>query len=227
MNQYAHHCRWVKDKITEFATTIFKVYGNELVLKLEDYNLLSNENNCLESSTALGFIIEEFLISKLEVFTQDNKDFCIKRAIDNTAINHSYDCYCKYKDILFMINIKTEKNSSNNNAISAINILHNDYCSDKEQIKAYLVFKVYYKYGLSRRKQERALIIQNIDTFYLEEIDFSAGHKQDYRNWSGVFKGQSGRLQISKKFKQDNQVDFQKISYEITYNFIQGIFESC
>ena len=62
---YSEKLRFVQNKIQEYITAILKVYGNELLLLLADYNLLQDSCNCIESSTAPGFILEEFIISKL------------------------------------------------------------------------------------------------------------------------------------------------------------------
>ena len=79
MNNYCEKIKFVKTKIVSYLNEIFKVYGNELLLRLEDYNLLQNKDNCIESSTATGFIMEEFIVSKLETYSQshNNIDFLI------------------------------------------------------------------------------------------------------------------------------------------------------
>lgn len=82
-----------------------------------------------------------------------------------------------------MLNIKVEKLNSHNNAIAALNLLHNDYVQENpEQIKAYLILKINYKFGKSLKDQQRKIIINNIYSFFLEEVDFQQGHKQDHRN---------------------------------------------
>lgn len=70
---YYRNLKVLQSKVENYAKQIFKAYGNELVLKLEDYNLLEDENNCIESSTAIGFIIEEFLTSKISIYTKITK----------------------------------------------------------------------------------------------------------------------------------------------------------
>ena len=72
MNNYYQKLNFIKEKVINYLEQIFKVYGNELVLSLEEYNLLSNENNCIQSSTATGFILEEFITSKLELYSKDH-----------------------------------------------------------------------------------------------------------------------------------------------------------
>ena len=86
---YSKKLRYVQKKIQEYITTILKVYGNELLLLLEDYNLLQNPHNCIESSTAPGFILEEFIISKLAIFTQDHdgeKEINLYAVWDNSCV---------------------------------------------------------------------------------------------------------------------------------------------
>ncbi len=238
MSLYSDKCAYVGNQVWQDATNIFNVYGNELILRLEEYNLLTHPNNCLESSTAPGFIIEEFLSSKLEIFTnaraQNNlttpakqNNFIIQRAIGATSF--SYDCFCNYGDTLFMINIKAEKSGSNNNAVAAINRLYTDYCcNEPKQEKAFLVLKIHYSYGSSANKPTgsngRCILIDKIESYFLEEIDFSVGHKQDHRNWSINNNLNSGRLQITRKTLKENRLNFNDISYGKTFDFIKNIF---
>lgn len=130
MNEYYHKLKFVKEKVTEYLTQIFKVYGNELLLRLEDYNLLQNQNNCIETSTATGFIMEEFITSKLAVYSQEHNntdEIKIKKLEGQATVNSSYDCFAEYNDILFMINVKVEKRGSKNNGVAAINMLYDNY----------------------------------------------------------------------------------------------------
>lgn len=126
-NNYWEQALKFKCKILTYVKTILQVYGNELVLKIEDLNLLKNDDNCIQSSTAIGFCMEEFIISKLKIFTKDHdgvNDFAIQRENINTT-GSSYDCYSFVGKEKFLINVKVDKGS--NNAIAAINKLHTDY----------------------------------------------------------------------------------------------------
>lgn len=226
-NEYFVNISYVKKKLEEYLSTIFKVYGNELVLKLEDYNLLQSEHNCIESSTATGFIMEEFITSKLEIYTSNhNETNEIKvHKISNSTVNSSYDCYVEYKNIFFMINIKVEKSRSNNNGVSAINILHYDYVEcNADKDKAYLVLKTNYCFNKSSKDGERKIFIDKIYGYFLEQIDFSKGYQQDNRNWSSNFNGNSGRLQITQTILKNNQLKEKDISYERTKEFIHKIY---
>ena len=124
-----------------------------------------------------------------------------------------------------MINIKIDKN--NNNAIAAINRLYSDYCIDS-QIKSFMILKIKYRIGFSKRIGEigeRKIFIDNIDSFFIEEIDFSNGHKQDNRGGSKIANPNSCRLQISPKFRKDNKIKIDSISYQNTVKMIKDIFE--
>lgn len=227
---YSTKLRYVQNKIQEYVATILKVYGNELLLLcLEDCNLLKNPRNCIESSTAPGFILEEFIISKLEVFTHDHdgeEEIVIKRN-DKSTTASSYDCYVNFKNIKVLINHKAEKEGGENSAIAAINKLNGDYViSEPEQEKAFLVLKLKYKYIVSEKDNQRKFFISDINSFFLEEIDFSKGHKQDHRNWSKNFKSSSGRLIIDESFKKQHNIKDEKMSYLNTRKFIAKLAES-
>ncbi len=226
-NQYCDKLNYIKSEIVKYLTDIFKVYGNELLLRLEEYNLLKSENNCIESSTATGFILEEFITSKLEIYTKHHSDkgqIKIHKLVGSTVAT-SYDCYAEYQGVYVMINVKVQKNTSSNDAISAINLLYNDYVKN-DKIKAYLVLKTYYSFGNSAKDNERKILINNVDGYFLEQIDFSNGHKQDHRNWSDNFNGNSGRLKITKSILQNNQLKYEDISYDKTKSFIEEIYNS-
>ena len=168
-NRYYENLKDFQKKITFYANEIFKVYGNELLLRLEDYNLLENNNNCLETSTAFGYIIEEFLVSKLEIYSQTHKlpnDYRIKRGKGSTT-TASYDCTAGIRNgITALVNIKADKKS--NNAVAAINILYNDYVvNNPKQTKCYLVLKVHYKISSSEKDGQRKIFTDKVSSFFL------------------------------------------------------------
>ena len=228
MNNYYKKLNIVKTEIEKYLSEIFKVYGNELLLKLEEYNLLTNPNNCIETSTATGFVMEEFIISKLEIYTKDHDGKTkvrIQRLNNLSTVNSSYDCYTIYQGIYIMINIKIQKEGVENSAVAAINILHNDYvCSENGCEKAYLVLKTFYNFGESEKDLQRKIKINGISSYYLEEIDFSSGHKQDHRNWSDKFTANSGRLKISDNWRNSHLLNETEISHTTTKGFLDKIF---
>lgn len=227
MNAYFEKIKFVKSKVVSYLNDIFKVYGNELLLRLEDYNLLENRYNCLESSTATGFIMEEFIVSKLETYSQSHNnidEIRIERTANHKTQKTSYDCCVYYQDVFFMINVKVNK--KNNNAVSAINILYNDYaCNNPEMEKSFLVLKTNYTFGESEKTKENKILIKEISIYALEEIDFTIGHKQDHRNWSKEYKSASGRLQISNKFRKLNSLKEEEISHNKTKEFLEKMYK--
>ena len=199
-----------------------------MLLRLEDYDLLTNPGNCIESFTATGYLLEEFAVSKLEMYTAGHdgiSDIKILRMKDTATASASYDCYAIYKNIFIMINMKAEKVGSYNNAVAAINMLHSDYVStEPEREKAFLVFKINYDYCASERDQKKRIRIKKFDGYFLEEIDFSNGHKQDKRNWASEFNPNSGRLLVSRKWKTSHMLPENEISYNRTKQFIDIIY---
>lgn len=228
MNKYYEKLKFVKSKVEKYLYEIFKVYGNELLLRLEEYNLLTNPSNCIETSTATGFIMEEFIVSKLETYTRNHNgvnEIKIQRINGQSTIGSSYDCFTVYDGVFVMVNIKVQKKGAANNAVAAINILHNNYvCTKPTQKKAYLVFKTFYDFGLSKNDSQRKIMIQGIGSYYLEELDFSSGHKQDHRNWSEDFNAKSGRLQVSDSWRKTHILKEDDISYSRTKKFIDSIY---
>ena len=228
MDTYYEKLSFVKSKAKHYLKEIFKVYGNELLLQLQQYNLLANPHNCIETSTAPGFIMEEFIVSKLEIYTADHdgeNDIKILRLANQTTANSSYDCYAYYKGLFVMINIKIQKEGAANNAVAAINILHRDYVElSPLQEKAFLILKTHYTFGNSATDSQRKIKIRDIECYCLEEIDFSKGHKQDNRNWSANFNANSGRLQLPASWLIHNLLPNEEISYNTTRKFIDDIF---
>lgn len=226
-------------QIKEYAMHIFRTYGRELVLRLEEYNLLQNKHNCLESSTALGFIIEEFIVSKLEMYTHSGpSEYLIERFTGATA-SESYDCYSvdTQSKVKYLVNIKAEQGSSKNNAIAAIGQLYKNYVeTDPDQEKSYIILKIRYSIRDAyeetdtRRAKPRHLYIEELQSYCLEEVDFSQGHKQDNRSWSSKPKSGSqrnnGRLNVSDRFRADHRMPQSEISYRATCVMLEQIINS-
>ena len=230
MNKYYEIIKEAKTKIKKYLDTIYQVSGDELLLELEHYNLLTNKNNCIETSTATGYIMEEFITSKLNLFTSKHKEkydeIVIEKLPDDVSTaNSSYDCFANYKGIQILINIKVEKRATNNNAIAAINILHKDYVTiNPNKEKAYIILKTCYSFANSKKDGERKIKIDETKCYALEEIDFSEGHKQDHRNWSREYNENSGRLQVPKTWIKNKKLKEKDISYKKTKRFIDDIY---
>ena len=234
MNPYYAKTLDFQEKLKKYASCIFRTYGRELVLRLEEYNLLQNKHNCIESSTAIGFVLEEFLVSKLEMYTHcDDSEYIVDRFVGATA-SESFDCFSIKDGMKFMVNVKAEKAGQQNNALAAIGQLHRNYCLEEPEMeKSFVLFKV--KYSIRdayedseyRRAKPRHLYIDSLDSYCLEEVDLSKGHKQDNRSWSASAEGKNtrnnGRLQISKAFRESHQVPEDEISYQNTFNMLENL----
>lgn len=232
MNAYFKNICEAKDKIKAYLDTIYQVSGDELLLELEHYNLLENPNNCIETSTAIGFILEEFITSKLEIYTKkfhsNSDEILIKKISTSSATKYSFDCYGLYKNILFLINIKVQKEGSTNNAIAAINRIYKDYVEESidniNAEKSYLILKTHYGFAKSKNDGGRKISIKGTQCYALEEIDFSKGVLKDHRNWSKTFNENSGRLQIPNKWLINHRLKDSEISYNTTKDFLTSIY---
>ncbi|SJZ49557.1 UpaP162 family type II restriction enzyme [Mycoplasmopsis verecunda] len=192
---------------------IFKVYGYEIEIKAEDLNLLKSENSCIRSSTAIGYIIEEFVYQKLKNIIK----FDISKSIHRSGVstqNSSFDFIYSTKTYDVLVNIKTEINGSHNNAVSAIKKLYSDYNNyyNKGRDFYFIVLKIRYEIDDKDKKNNiekfyDKIHITSISSYALEEIDFSSGHMQDYRNWSREFKNESGRLIVTNKFYEQHKLN--------------------
>lgn len=221
-NTYYKNALFFKDKLIEHINEIFEKYQYRITLKMEDANLLNLSDNCIKSSTALGFCIEEFVISKLLEKTKNNNDkednIFIQRSNNKGTQNSSYDFFSKFINNLYLVNIKVDK--SNNCAVAALNQLYKDYVIDNHNIdKHFFILKIHYSLC------KNYININYIDGYFLEEIDFQFGYYSDSRNWSNIYNKKSGRLQVSKSFFDKNKKDINNISYEITKQQIIDMFE--
>lgn len=237
MNKYLQKTTDFQEKLKEYANCIFRTYGKELVLRLEEYNLLQNKHNCIESSTAIGFVLEEFLVSKLEMFTHctDDSEYVVDRFNGATA-SESYDCYSVRDNIKFLVNVKAEKSgSSGNTAIAAIEQLHRNYCNDDgEYQKCFILFKIHYSIhdayedDAHRRAKPRHIHIDDLSSYSLETVDLSGVWYQDNRQWSVKEDGQktknNGRLKVSLAFRKKHVVQNEDVSYKNTCNQIDIIW---
>jgi len=231
-SEYVTNILDFKEKLEAYVEQIFKYSSNELILRLEQLNLLNNKNNCLESSSAFGFIIEEFLVSKLDEYTirhDGNKDYRIERPLKPTT-NSSYDCVSSiHGGIQALINVKVcREGCSPNDAVAAIQQLYKDYVEEQPFLeKCFLVLKVPYSFCESIRGAsfgERAISVGRATSYFLESIDFSKEHRQDNRRWSrGGGQKNSGRLLISEAFRKRHIVAKEEMSYANTVSMLKAV----
>ncbi|QGZ97943.1 hypothetical protein GE118_04020 [Mycoplasma sp. NEAQ87857] len=226
----------LKEVLLKEIDNIFKVYGYEIEIKAEDLNLLKSKYSCLRTSTALGYILEEFVYQKFKNVFKNNKDWVIWREGESTQ-NSSYDFVLSCNKFDALINIKTENINSQNNAVAAINKLHFDYEKKYNSGKDfyYILLKVIYSIDNKQTAMKTETIeyykkmqIQRFTCYALEEVSFINGHNQDSRNWSNKgFKKESGRLIISDSFLKKNRLnEEQEISNYQTLHFIESMYET-
>lgn len=224
MNNYSEIAIELQSKLEEAINNIFEITNNEISINVEDVNILQRDNNSINSSTAIGYILEEYLIRKIEQYLSSpdcHLEFSMKP--NNKANTSSYDFSLVYKDHLFYINLKANRNV--NDAIATINRLYSDYVEyEGKNPLHYLVFKTNYDIDKSKISNQNKIIIKGTYSFFLEQIDFSKGWKQDHRSWSPGGKLNSSRLIVSKNFFNENQIEISKISYEQTRTYLEEMF---
>ncbi|UKS54438.1 UpaP162 family type II restriction enzyme [Mycoplasma feriruminatoris] len=224
MNNYYKIAIKLQKLLSEVIQEIFSYKNNELEIKVEDLNILQREINSVSSSSAIGFLVEEYLIiNLLNYFNSSKNDKQIIMNINKVTNKNSYDFSIKYKEHLFYVNLKSNK--TNNRTIAAIQKLYDDYVSYTEQTPLhFLVFKINYHIGLSTDNQNIKIIIDNTQSYFLEEINFDQWH-QDKRSWSEKLNLNSGRLIVSDKFLKDNLLEIDQISYEKTKDQLAKIYK--
>jgi len=148
------------------------------------------EGSAVNSSTAFGFIIEEFLVQQLSTKEYDKPK--------ESTIASLYDFKFKMDDkIELLVNLKVERAGGSNSGICAGNILKNYYSKD-DKPKLYLIVKS--GYDINNKKSE--VIFNGLSSVYLESFLIKKNMlKSDSRNWSNTFNILSGRLQLPSKYK--------------------------
>nr|WP_307919134.1 hypothetical protein [Mycoplasmopsis bovis] len=63
MNNYSEVAIELQSKLEEAINNIFEITNNEISINVEDVNILQRDNNSINSSTAIGYILEEYLIN--------------------------------------------------------------------------------------------------------------------------------------------------------------------
>lgn len=211
--------KYIEEKIQD----IINEFNGEFELKINGINVLENENNVIKSSTVIGYCIEEFIVSKL-LNNNNNNKFKIKRS--SKATENSYDFFSEFnfEDVnnLFLVNIKMQKQGSQNNAIAAINKLYYDYVEKElpNTQKHFMILVLNYDIDKDKIK------ISNFYSYFLEQINFDnkQNWSQDKRSWGKTTNLNSGRLQCSFKQRKNLKTDYNLISFEITKRQIKKIF---
>nr|WP_307934770.1 hypothetical protein [Mycoplasmopsis bovis] len=67
MNNYSEVAIELQSKLEEAINNIFEITNNEISINVEDVNILQRDNNSINSSTAIGYILEEYLILRIYI----------------------------------------------------------------------------------------------------------------------------------------------------------------
>nr|WP_307935113.1 hypothetical protein [Mycoplasmopsis bovis] len=69
MNNYSEVAIELQSKLEEAINNIFEITNNEISINVEDVNILQRDNNSINSSTAIGYILEEYLIKNIKIYS--------------------------------------------------------------------------------------------------------------------------------------------------------------
>lgn len=142
---------------------------------------LALKGSSINNSTAIGYIVEEFIVRQLpDIFKKE------KISTNNSAFDFKY---LEDNILDLVVNLKAEKKGSSNKGICAGNILKDFYTSNNNP-KLYLIAKS--KYEIDEENSQLKIIDNNsifLESFILDNLN------ADKRNWSADFKPLSGRLQ--------------------------------
>lgn len=226
------------DSISDFRKKILEYVEN--VLKYVQHRIFVTVGGIVIPSEIIcqycdGLVVEnlirEFLVSKLDEYTirhDGKKDYRIRRT-GHSVSETSYDCISDiHNGIRALVNVKVCKSGGANNAVAAIQQLYKDYVeTDPKVEKCFLVLKVHYGFCHSIRNAsqgERAISIEKVEAFFLDDVDLSKEHLQDHRSWSGKAKNpNAGRLQVSDAFLASHIVPAPNVSYENTVKMLKTV----
>ncbi|MCU0444759.1 MAG: hypothetical protein MUE85_07555 [Microscillaceae bacterium] len=177
---YQDVARYFQILVDETIKCIWSFHHSTILFEMNQVKL-ALEGSSINSSTAIGYIVEEFIIRQLPNFFKKEKI-----STNNSAYDFKYD-----DDGLLdlVVNLKAEKKGSNNKGICAGNILKAFYTANNKP-KLYLIAKS--KYEIDEGNSLLNIIGNN--SIFLES--FIMGNvNADKRNWSADFNPLSGRLQ--------------------------------
>lgn len=160
MNPYYAKTLDFQEKLKKYASNIFCTYGRELVLNLAEYNLLHRENVDMENSNVINMALEEFLASKLEIYTHCvGSEYVIDRSV-RAVKEIQYDCYTIRDGVKYMFNVKAEavQNSADDSVSSA-------------KRKDENAFELRVKYSLRDSYKEPKSGVYHPRHIYIEQVD--------------------------------------------------------
>jgi len=182
--EYQKIAELFKNAVMEDINKIWAKHKSSILMELERVKLCTQDST-INSSTAIGYILEEFIIKQLP------KEY--DRFNGSTTIAAA-DFFWKDKSkIELYVNFKADKGGKSNNAVCAANKLINLYSQNKKP-KLMLILKSVY----SIDENHSRIHIKDVRSVFLESFLFEYKNKvsKDNRNWSKEFNPTSGRLQV-------------------------------
>lgn len=199
--------------VEEVIESIWENHNNKINMELNNIKICLG-GSAVNTSTAIGYMVEEFLVRQFPTF--------LKRSLSSTINSPEDALYENDQKIELMINLKVEKNTSSNNGIVAANILQQRYLSNTKP-KLYLVLKS--KYHLDEINS--TLLFNGLESYYLESfINDPTCLNADSRNWSQEFNILSGRIQCPSKEKLKEKSIETIPPYSEIHKFMKGLAEN-
>lgn len=189
---YLKYALLFQELVMQDVEHILNKHKRTLYISINEVEL-AKKDSAINSSTAYGYIVEEFIVRQLPYY--------YKKPLENT--NNSPFDFQLISDgkIHLYVNLKVEKDT--NNAVCAAGKLIDLYKSYKHPI-LYLILKLPYDIDESHS----SLLINKPVSIYLESF-ITTYVKADSRNWtSKEYKPLSGRLQTP------NNNNFDKYTYD-------------
>ncbi|WP_235750746.1 hypothetical protein [Mycoplasmopsis agalactiae] len=104
MNSYFEVAVEFQCKLEAIINDIFETTNNEISVSVADINILQRDNNSINSSTAIGYLLEEYLIRKIEKYiSSTNCHLKVLMKNNSKANTSSFDFSLAYKGICFIL----------------------------------------------------------------------------------------------------------------------------
>ncbi|MDS1315730.1 hypothetical protein [Aliarcobacter butzleri] len=194
---YRKCAKYYEKLILSIIIEILEKHNYILDFTINNVKLLS-EGSVLNSSTAIGYIIEEFLSRQIK----NSRDYSHSFHFPYKTSDSAFDFMFKSNSIQLYCNIKAEKEGeykkqklisgkSSNKGIASAEAIYKLYSNEPKIPKLYLIIKLPYSIEVTKSV---LILNKKIETYYLENfILFNT--KADNRSWSKKNKKISGRLQ--------------------------------
>lgn len=164
--------------------SVFDRHGNQILMAVQGVNLCA-AGSTVNSSTAIGYLLEEFITRQLPA------DYC--KMTGSTTVAAADFHFADTGQIELYVNLKAEKATRSNKAVCAAGKLTKLYARNSKP-KLMLIFKVCYDIDV----RESTIRIRDFAPVFLESfiLGYRDNLRKDQRNWSKTYKPESGRLLV-------------------------------